>query len=190
MKIFELDESYNVIFSPELFLLKDFRDLRDDRKDIDILYKEISYIYFFADLGSDFQFELNLNKRKKDLIRYVGLPPNWKPDKLVETCIEVYEYLSQTVSSSLLESVYAIVDKFQKQIKGIDLNERDKGGKPIWNQKQIMDMAKSVPDLLESTKKAEFEFLKDQEKETKIKGDKLKTLYEDGFKKLQMNLEE
>lgn len=187
MKIFDLDDAYNVIFSPELFLLKDFRDLRDDRNDVELLYKEIGFIYYFADLGSDFQFELDLKAREKDIKRFVGLPDDWEKDELIETCIKVYNYLSQSVSSRLLESAYLGVDKFVEQIRAIDLNERDKANKPIWNQKQIMDMMKNIPDLLETVKQAETEFLKNQEKETKIRGDKLKTLYEDGFKFLINN---
>ena len=187
MKLFELDDTYNVIFQPELFLLKDFRDLRDNRKDIGLLYKEIGFIYYFCDLSSDFQFELNPVKREKDVIKYVGLPADWQRDELIDTCILVYEYLSQSVSSRLLESAYMSVDKFTEQVKSIDLNERDKGGKPIWNQKMIMDTVKGIPDLLETIRKSEAEFLKNEQKETKIRGDKMKTLYEDGFKQLQIN---
>ena len=187
MKLFELDDTYNLIFKPEVFLLKDFKDLRDDRNDVEVLYKELGYIYYFCDLKSDFQFEMNPLKREEDIKRYVGLHPDWKPDELLNTCMDVYFYLSKTVSAMLLESAYMMVDKFTKQNKKIDLNERDKNNKPIWNQKQIMDMAKGIPELLETVSQAEATYLKNEEKETKLRGDKLKTLYEDGFKKMRIS---
>lgn len=187
MKLFELDESYNLIFHTELFLLKDFRDLRDDRNDVGILFKELGYIYYFCDMKSDFQFEINPLKRKEDIKRYVGLDKSWEPDDFINTCMDVYDFLSQSVGTRLLETAFLTVDKFTAQIKRIDLNERDKNGKPIWNQKQIMDMAKNIPDLLELVEKAEAQFVKDQGKETKLKGNKVKTLYEDGFKKMRLS---
>lgn len=186
MRLFELDEAYNLVFHPELFLLKDYRDLRDARNDVDILYKELGYIYYFCDMKSEFQFEVNPLKREEDIKRFVGLAEDWKADELVKTCIDVYHYLSQTVSSRLLETAYLTVDKFDQQIRDIDLNERDKNGKPIWNQKQIMDLASSIPSLLKTVTEAESEFLKNEKKETRLKGDKVKTLYEDGFKKMKL----
>ena len=188
MKLVEqLDGSYNVTFNPELFLLKDFRDLRDDRNDIELVYKEIAFVYFYADLRSDFQFETNPEKRKEDIKRMLGLGKDWEMDTYVNNCIMAYMYLSQTVSGRLLESAYLAVDKFTEQIKEIDLNERDKGGKPIWNQKQIMDTVKAIPELLQTVKQAEMEYLKNQEKESRLRGDKVKTLYEDGITKLMLN---
>lgn len=187
MKLFELDDTYNLVFKPELFLLKDYRDLRDDREDVELLYREVGYIYYTCDLKSDFLFELDPKKRSADVKRYVGLPEEWEEDELIKTCIDVYRYLSQTVSSQLLEMAYLGVDKFTAQIKDIDLNERDMNGKPVWNQKQIMDMMTQIPELLETVRKAESEYLKNEQQETRLKGDKIKTLYEDGFAKLRIN---
>lgn len=186
MKLFELDETYNLVFHPELFLLKDFRDLRDDRNNVDILYKELGYIYYSCDMKSDFQFEMDPVKREKDIKRYVGLDKDWKPDELIKTCMAVYDYLKQTVAAKLLKTAYLTVDKFDQQMRSIDLDERDKNGKPIWNQKQIMDLAQNIPALLKTVKEAEAEFLKDEEQETRLRGDKVKTLYEDGFKKMRL----
>jgi len=186
MKLFELDETYNLIFHPELFLLKDYKDLRDDRNDVDILYKELGYVYYQCDMKSVFQFELDPLKRKEDIKKYVGLSKIWEPDELVKTCEKVYNYLSQTVSSKLLSTAYLTVDKFDTQIRNLDLNERDKNGKPIWNQKQIMDLANSIPQLLETVQKSEAQFLKAEQEETKLRGDKVKTLYEDGFNALNI----
>lgn len=182
MKLFELDDTYTVNFNPEVFLIKDFAELRDSRKkNIELLYKEMAYIFFFTDLTSDFAFQTNDELRHKDVKKYVGLPDKWEPDDKLKRCIKVYDYLSQTVAGKLLKGCYIGVNKITELLENINLNERDKGGRPIWNQKQVTDTIKGVPPLLKSLKEAEAEYLKGQAENSKLRGDKIKTLYEDGF---------
>lgn len=183
MKLVELDSEYNPIINPELFLLDCFAKLRDDRKNPKLLLKEIGYIYFFYDMKSDFQFQTNKKERHKDVKKYVNLDVNWDVDDILEECISTYLYLSQTVAGKLLESAYLTVDKIKDQLNLIDLNERDDRGKPIWNIKQMADTSKIIPDILESMQKSEKAFIKGQEENEKLRGSKLKTLYEEGFKK-------
>lgn len=185
MKLFELDDTYTVNFNPEIFLIEDFRKLRDSRKkNIELIYKELGFIFFFCDLKSDFQFQTNKVLREEDVKKQVGLDEKWKPDDLVLACMKTYKYLSQTVSSRLLESIYITVDKIKFQLEGIDLNERHPTTNvPIWNIKQISDTAKSFPSLMESIRQAEKEYIKGQEENEKLRGDKIKTLYEDGITK-------
>ncbi len=95
--------------------------------------------------------------------------------------MKVYDYLSTSVSSKLLESAYIAVDKLQQHVRSIDLNERTKSDSPVWNPKMISDIVKTIPDLVKSTKQAEAEFLKDQDANDKLRGDKVKSLYEDGI---------
>ena len=72
--------------------------------------------------------------------------------------------------------------KIKKQLENIDLDERKKtSGDPVWNLKQMVDTSKALPSLLESIRKAEAEYLKGQSENEKLRGDKVKTLYEDGF---------
>lgn len=184
MNLFELDDTYTVQFNPEVFLLKDFAELKKSRKkDIELLYKEMSYIYFFTDLRSDFQFQTDKKERAEEVKKMVGLKEDWKPDDKINTCIEVYKYLSTTTASRLLESAYTAVDKIVQQNNTIDLNERNlKTNTPIWNQKHIQDSIKGIPELLKSLRVAEAEYLKGQQENEKLKGDKMKTLFEDGFR--------
>lgn len=184
MKLFDLDDSYNVVFDPEIFLIKDFADLRDSRKkNIALIYKELAFIYFYCDLRSDFQFQTDKKERVAEVKRFVKLPENWKIDKHIETCMEVYNYLSQTVTGNLLKGAYKAVDKITKNIEDLDLDERDKSNKPIWNQKQLADVIKTIPDILKAIQEAEAQYMRGQEANDKLRGDKIKTLYEDGFTK-------
>lgn len=182
MKLIELDEEWNIILNPELFLIDCFEQLRLDRKkDKKLLLKEIGFIYFFYNLKSVFQFETNKAARKKNVKSYVKLDDQWEVDDLLQECIDTYLFLSQTVASKLLNNAYMSVDKINAQLDEIDLNERDKMGKPIWNLKQFADTTKIIPQLFETMEQAEKAYLKGQAENDTLRGDKLKTLYEDSL---------
>lgn len=164
MKLISSSDGYSIEIEPELYTIREFAELLESRKkDKSLLIKELSYIYFFTDMGSDFQFQSNEIERHKDVKKYLALPDTWKKDKLIQEAIEAYKYLSQTASSRLLQSVYIAVDKIKSQLETIDLNERDKAGKPIWNIKQIQDTIKAMPDLMMNIEKAEKQFIRSQE---------------------------
>lgn len=181
MKLVELNDQYQIEVNPELFFLKPFVALRDDRKDPAQILKEIGYIYFFYDLRSDFQFNTNVDERHNEVIKQVNLDAKWKPDKIFMECVKVYQYLTKTVSGNLLESAYVAVDKLNDQLRNIDLNERDSNNRPIWNMKQFGDTVKQVADMMENLDKAEKAFIRGQETNDKLRGNKMKTLYEEGF---------
>jgi hypothetical protein len=164
MRLITSTDGYSIEIEPELYTIAEFANLIESRKkNKELILKELSYIYFYTDMASDFQFQSNELERHKDVKKYVGLPDTWKKDKLVEEAIEAYKYLSQTASSRLLQSVYIAVDKIKSQLETIDLNERDKVGKPIWNIKQIQDTIKAMPDLMMNIEKAEKQFIRSQE---------------------------
>jgi len=116
--------------------------------------------------------------RNSELVKYLDLPRTWKKDTKMKEAIEAYKYLSQTPSSLLLQAAYIGVDKVKTQLRDIDLNERDKGGKPIWNLKQFNDTLKAVASTVEQLDKAEKQFIKSQIENDKIRGNKNKSLYD------------
>lgn len=183
MKLLNSPDGFIVEVNPELYMIKEFANLLENRKDKKLLLKEIAYIYFFYDLSSDFQFELNEFSRHKDLIKYLDLPTDWTKDKLLNEAIDAFNYLSQSPASRLLQTAYIGADKLKSQLETMNLNERDKGGKPIWNIKQFNDTLKQIADTVESLDKAEKKFIKSQEDNSKLRGTKTKSMYEDGFKK-------
>lgn len=182
MKLFNLDDTYTVTFEAEIFLLDSFKKLKESRKkDISKLYKEMSYIYFFCDMSSDFQYQPDEKLRTIDIKKYVKLPEKWKPDAILESCIETYNHLSQTISSKLLKSVYIAVDKVGLHLETVDLTERDKNMKPVFNQKDVIASVKQIPDLLKAIRQAESEYVKNKEINEKLRGGKIQTMYEKGF---------
>lgn len=168
MKLFKSNDGFTVEIEPELYQIKEFAELLESRKkNLSLLYKELSYIYFYSDMTSDFQFQTNELERHNELKHYLGLPSTWKKDKLIEEAIEAYKYLSQTPSSRLLQSAYVGAEKLKKQLEEIDLNERDKNGKPIWNIKQFNDTLKAIAQTVEELDKAEKQFIRSQKEVNK-----------------------
>lgn len=174
------EDGFTIDINPILYTIGEFANLIEFRtNDKKLLKKELAYIYFHSDLKSDFQFQVDANQRKRDLIKFLNLDPSWSVVPELQAAIDAYKYLSQTVSSKLLATVYSIVDKIEAQLNSIDLDERDKSNKPIWNIKQIQEVAQRLPYVMESIDKAEKIYIKAQEDNTKIRGAKTKSLYED-----------
>lgn len=192
MKLFKINELYQVEIEPEVFMLEPFKKLRDDRlkkskNNIDLVYKELCYIYFVLDLKSDFIDIADPRQRSKDVQKYLSLPSGWKADQLLQDCIVTYKELTSTVSSKLLRAAYSMAGKIENQLTNIDLDERKTNGEPMWDIKKITDTTKGLPSLMASIREAEQEFLKDEAINSKLKGDKVKTIYEDGFGKFTDN---
>src|SRR5690606_19311915 len=90
---------------------------------------------------------------------------DWDIDNYLQKVIDMYmESQEKEDSYALLKTLYNMVEKIKVQLDNIDLNERDKNDKPIWNIKIINDTVKGMPELMESLKKAENEFIKAQKK--------------------------
>jgi hypothetical protein len=179
MKLLTSKDGFNLEANEMLYSIREFAELLESRKNNkSLLLKELAYIYFYYDLSSDFQFEVNELMRNADVIKHVGLPDSWTKDKLLEEAIIAFNHLSQSASSRLLQSVYIGVDKIKNQLESIDLNERDKAGKPVWNIKQINDTIKGLPSLMESIEKTEKQFIKSQETSTTIRNSKVKTAFD------------
>ena len=131
-----------------------------------------------TDMASEFQFQVNIYERQREVKKYMNLPLDWEPDEIVLEAIEAYKYLSQTPASRLLESAYIASEKLKSHIESIDLNERDRNSKPVWNIKQYNDILAMLPKTLESLDNAEKQYIKMQETKTKIRKNKEKTLYD------------
>ena len=88
MRLFKY-EGYEVRVAPEALTLKPFRKLwqRDKSKDKSNVIQELSFIYFYCDPRSDYQYIIDDDDRMKAVKEGEGLPDSWKPDKDVEAAI-------------------------------------------------------------------------------------------------------
>lgn len=180
MKLFNCEDGFNVVIEPEILLIRDFSFLYQDRKgNENLILKELAYIYFMHEVSSDFQHQADEQERSLEVIKHTNLPVGWQPDEFVKDCEKTFLKLSETMTGGLLKDTYEMVQKIRDELKAIDLGEKDKMGKPVYNLKQIIETSKMIPSLMEALNKAEKEYVKGQAEVNLNKGSKIKSAYED-----------
>jgi hypothetical protein len=180
MNLFKCEDGFNVEIDPKIFLVTDFNALYHDRNGLEsLIIKELAYVYFMEDIESDFQQEGDPVERAFDVRKHVNLPLTWKADEFIENCQKTYSALSETMTSGLLKDTNDMVFKIRKELKAINLSDKDAAGKPIYNLKQIIETTKLIPALIEALSKAEMEYVRGKEEVNKNKGSKKKSAYED-----------
>lgn len=181
MKLFKY-EGYRVIIEPEALLLKPFRVIweRDKKETKEKAINELGFVYFFADPRSDYQYIVDEDERIKAIKEGEGLPDKWVPDKQVLAAIDFYKQF-KTSSVLLLETTRMLVDKLMKQMKGLDLDERDDKNKPIFALNTITATIEKVPGLVVKLDEAEKTIASELKSDSKMRGQGEKTIFEDNL---------
>lgn len=182
MKLFKY-EDFVVTISEEALSIKPFKMIwnRDRSKYKERAILELSFIYFYCDPRSDFSFITNLEDKANEIKSQIGLEDKWKPDKVVEEGMTVYEALTKTTSSLLLEDTREAINKLRTVLREIDMTEVDDKGKPRYALNTITSTIKQIPALIEDLAKAEKSIAREIEDNTRMRGQGVKKLYEDGI---------
>lgn len=180
MRLFKY-EGYEVRVAPEALTLKPFKKLwdRDKSKTKDNALQELSFIYFYCDPRSDYQYIVDDEDRMEAVKEGEGLPTAWKPDKELQKAIDFYRSFD-TASAVLLKSALIGVNKVRQQLEDADLNEVDDKGKPVISLKDYMAVLKMVPEVASMLKDAE-RAINDESEYGEAKGSIEKTLFDDGL---------
>ena len=181
IKLFKY-EGYKVTISEEAILLKPFKAIwnRDKTKTKDRALSELSFIYFFCDPRSDYQYLVEDTNRLEEIKKGTGMPSNWKPDKLIDEAIEFYNKFKPT-SALLLEDTRYAVDKLRKLLRDINLEEKDDKGKPIYTLNTITATIKQIPSLIKDLDEAERTLSSEMQQKGKMRGQGEKTIFEDSL---------
>ena len=181
MKLFKY-EGYRVIIEPEALLLKPFRVIWDrDKKDTkEKAITELGFVYFFSDPRSDYQYIVDEDERIKAIKEGEGLPDKWVPDKQVLAAIDFYKQF-KTSSVLLLETTRMLVDKLMKQMKTLDLDERDDKNKPIFALNTITATIEKVPGLVVKLDEAEKTIAAELKNDSRMRGQGEKSVFEDNL---------
>lgn len=158
---------------------------RDKTKEKVVANAEVMFIWYWADVKSDYLMIPEKNRiveLKKDL---TSLPEKWEKDELIDEAIKVYKKLSRTVIQDLyqkaLQSAMDVGD-YLENTKAL-LNERDLRGIPVTRLPDITRGLKDVKSIMQDLKAAEKEVIKEtDDNEGKLKGSKSFAMFEDGFK--------
>lgn len=176
-------EGYTLTIEPEALVIKSIRTLwnRDKTQSKERALAELGYIYFMVDPRSTYSYLTDLADRSEKIVIEEGLPKNWKPDKIVQEAMKSYGDSVITTSSLLLEDTRVAVDKLRKYLRDIDLTAEDDKNKPKYPLNTVTSSIKLVPSLAEDLMKAERIVAQEIVESNKMRGQKEKTILEDGL---------
>lgn len=181
MQLFQL-KNYNVIFEPVTMTIKEFKAVQTkNKKNDNLTIKEMSYLWFFADIRSDFQNVIDEKERTEEIVLSIGLPDKWKPCKILLKAIEFYKEHSKTASSGLYEASMVTAQFIETQLKNPEkiLSQVDGKGNKIYKITDLATLLKSVPQIMKNLAEARIQVIKEIESKSKLKGGKEKSMFED-----------
>lgn len=182
MRLMKL-EAYTLTVEPEALAIKSIRNLwnRDKSKSKDRALSELGYIYFMVDPRSTYSYITDLEDRSEKIILEEGLPKTWKPDKIVQEAMKSYADSVITTSYLLLEDTKYAVDNLRKYLREMDFTETDDKGKPKYPINALATAVNQVTDMAEKLMKAERTVAQEIIENSKMRGQKEKSILEDGL---------
>lgn len=185
MKLFEM-KNWVLTVSEEAWALSAFKKIldRDKSKDKTIALKEMSFIYFYSDIKSDYQYITNKEDRINEIIKDIDLPKNWKIDNVIQEAINLYEKLSKTIIQTLYTQTLKAASDIGEYFSNTKelLAERTSSGSTVTDISKITASIQRVPKLMADLKAAYKEVIKEQEDNVgKKKGSKTMGMFEDGL---------
>jgi hypothetical protein len=170
----------------QLWALSPFKKIlkKDKSRNKDLALKEMSFIYFYIDIKSDYLIITNDMIRKNEIKKDVDLPLDWEIDTLIEEAISFYEKRSITVLEKLYRSALISANATSEYLEMTAelLRERTDKGATVTTLPMIVSAQKTLPDIMKNLKAAEKEVLKERiETEGRMKGSRTMGMYEEGL---------
>jgi len=185
MKLFEM-KNYSLEVSKMAWGLLPFKELlkRDKTKEKEIAHKEMLFIYFYADIRSDYAQIINDEERAFEIQKDIGLPEKWKMDSKIKTAISFYERNSVTAVGRLYKSSLKAANDIANYLESTEklLAERTMNGGLVTKISDITNSLAKVPGIMRDLKSAYKEVIAEQkELEGRMKGAKTLGYFEDGL---------
>jgi hypothetical protein len=186
MKLFKMKEDWTLHIEEEVWSLLPFKKIlkKDKSRSKELALKEMSFIYFYTDIKSDYLIITNDKIREEEIKKDIGLPEDWKIDTTIREAIDFYESRSTTTISKLYKDALKAANDVSEYLRSTDvlLAERDDRGKPVTAVNTITSAINQVNKLMKDLKAAEKEVLKEQqEMEGRMKGSKQLSVFEEGL---------
>lgn len=173
-------EGYTVTIEPEAIMLAPFKAIweRDKDENKSTAMQELAYIYFMGDPRSDYQYLVDEEVRRDEVVKGLGMPAYWKEDDVVKRARTFYESFKPT-SAGLLEDTRIAINKLRQLLRNIDLEETDDKGRPVYTLNTITATIKQIPALVRDLDEAERTLSKDIIQEARARGSQTKAIGED-----------
>lgn len=180
MNLFQLIE-YNLHISEEAYGLQPFKKLLDNdkSKNKEIAIKELSLVFFIADIKSDYNYILNLKDKQEEIVKDLNFPKEWRFNKDLQIAIDFYKERSKTVSSVILENSLFIANTLSNKMRKIV--ESDDDMLSIKDIDSISSGLSKMPGIVTSLQKLEQTVIKEQSEKSSNVGSQEKALFEDGL---------
>ena len=185
MKLFKIVD-WNIQVAEEAWTIVQFNAIlkRDKSKSKEKAFKEMAFIYHYADARSDYMYITDLEDRRDEVMKDVGLPLAWSIDPVMGAAIDVYKERSSTVSEILYLSALKSARDIADYLNGTKslLKERDDKGKPVNTIASITGALKGIPDIMSNLSESYKALIKEKEDlEGKKKGAKKFGMFENGL---------
>lgn len=185
MELFELKD-FELKFSAQALGIECFKNIfnKDKSKTKDKALQELLFVFYYCDFRSDFIDIKDSEERTKEIKLNIGLPAEWKIDKVVNEAIIFYNKReNSTTEMQLLEAGLEAASKLGEHLKKIDLDERsEKSNQPVHDPKKIQSVIELLPKTVKSLIETKREIKKEKASSTDARGSISKGMFEDGFK--------
>ena len=173
MKLFKY-EGFEVKVAPEALTLKPFKKLwnRDKSKSKETALNEFSFLYFYCDPRSDYQYIVDDEDRMEAVKEGIGFSKEWKPDALLKAAISFYSSFDSN-AARLLRLAAKEIDKAQTALDAITPTDY----KSIREQFTAMKVIPEIASMIQEAEKA----LNTEEEYGEARGSIEKGMFEDGL---------
>lgn len=173
MKLFKY-EGYEVKIAPEALTLKPFKKLwdRDKSKNKEKAVLEFSFLYFYCDPRSDYQYIADDENRLDAVKEGIGFSADWKPDASLKTAIDFYKTFDSN-AGRLLKLASREIDKVQKTLDSMTATNY----KELKEQISAMQMIPKIASMIQEAEKS----LNTEEEYGEAAGSTQKAMYDDGL---------
>jgi hypothetical protein len=160
-------------------MLQPFKEIwmNDQSKDKAKAVQELSYVFYMSDERSDYMYILDEEERKETVMADLNMDPAWIKPQYIDEAMAFYVEASTTTSTQMLKSTRGVIEKISKFLDDIDVNERDKNNKPVFDIGKIVASVEKVPKLVKALNEIEQEIVK--EKELKAQSSKNGGVFDD-----------
>ena len=180
MKLFDL-KGGSVIVTPEALLIPEFKVLwkRDEDKDKEQAIRDMSYLYFISDYKSPYVISSDEFTLAPMVAKDFMKDENYEPDEALKTAIEKYKELQLTPSMKLLIASIKTINNLVAYLESVDLQERDRVGKPIYKPTDITNSLARIGGIVESLNKVKEQVERETIKSGTLRGQRRKGNRED-----------
>ena len=175
--------NFQIELEPYLLVFPAFKKIwkRDRDRTKQNAMSELTFIYFYADLRSEYSYIVEDEERAKVIIKDLGLK-DFKIDETIQQAVNLYKELLKTPSSRLLESAIKAVDKLSKFLDEVDFTAKDDKGRLLYPINTVTSAIKQMPQLAQDLIEMQQKVNKEISEINRVRGgtDNLK-LFEDGI---------